>query len=768
MAQPAITRGGHARSINDSWMDRATGPHTHEVAHATGTKTASACGSGANTNDPSVKVLAENRLFFEEKIWSRRKKSVYLHLYASSKYMEFIKYWHSPNLENREEANSQKLFDLVSTCINNKAVETVKAAKTRINFSILGKLLKVILQALLIMSGIETNPGPQVWQKKGGYQWRWNKRSNKNQNKKNAKKKAQKNFTSSDHQEILSVLSFNGSCYKSDFLEEANSRGILFVLLQDVRTPADGGFHLFDGNEHYDAFVSKNQTNRNGVAIFIHKKCRFALESLHTPGERLLEVIGVIFPGTKKQTRVKLLSFYAPQNEELSRGGETAWKQLNSRLAIETPDRDTLTVVGTDANGRIANVQVDNYTIGPLCPEGHRATTNGYRLIKALQLGKLIAVNTWFGQQVSNLTFHNAQGDSQIDYLGLDYKRTDIISCKVEENWAPNAFLKTYHKPLICHFKKKKWKNNQGAFVRKNFNEVNNGVTTPSVPEDNPLKHAYRVVKLRAALKCHNENSKKKEEQLSVHQKSNRDNILGLIANMKVLRDTFSTWSDIIPHLLNLLEAHFPHPTAKQAKMEREAANKFATMETELIRCKIAEVTAELLEVSKAINLLKMEEAFRQWKKPDSEGRRTMRLNVNALFQYGVTLSKEKKKLQKKSIVQLAKDKAKTIEIKCEYILDEPKYSNRLEGSWNIVKELKMNEEKKGKPDTFNSHIMGNEGPCFMPQEKAEAFREHIISNFTESENDTLTADQWAAEEEIPAGNLPDKSTQTRISKKTR
>ena len=191
MAQPAITRGGHARSINDSWMDRATGPHTHEVAHATGTKTASACGSGANTNDPSVKVLAENRLFFEEKIWSRRKKSVYLHLYASSKYMEFIKYWHSPNLENREEANSQKLFDLVSTCINNKAVETVKAAKTRINFSILGKLLKVILQALLIMSGIETNPGPQVWQKKGGYQWHWNKRSNKNQNKKNAKKKAQ-------------------------------------------------------------------------------------------------------------------------------------------------------------------------------------------------------------------------------------------------------------------------------------------------------------------------------------------------------------------------------------------------------------------------------------------------------------------------------------------------------------------------------------------------------------------------------------------------
>ena len=646
--------------------------------------------------------------------------------------------------------------------------DDIKTARPRIQKLILWILL--ISGILLLMAGIEPNPGPRP---------RKPRRSRKAIS--------------------LKVMTWNAASLSAPEIRENTARrlkeestDVLFVQETRISPPTDDpqarerGFFTIQAEHGYTMYCSlpdeEGTATKYGCGIMLTDALVSKIAAVHSDSPRRIEVILNYGQGET----IKLAAVYAVQDNCRPESRRRDFWTTTSRMLKERYGaRRMATIVGIDANGRMASA--DGRNVGPHLLHDQE-TKNGSSLRKLLQECDLRAQNTLRhddeGGSYETFVSNRSSGrqKSQIDFVlsSADFKVKEL---RIVRNWV-DAARTDRHLPIVTTL---------SIGHRAGAAEGTAGQNRPT----NPMRLKYCASELRATKKAAAAGSTEALAQMDMLRK-----------NVAFLRDAWdgNDWDELWRDVEQAIAAQFP-----RRQMPRLAQQSVTSTRTAQLKDQIQHLTDDLLSCSKYAARLTMEECFKQWRerrqitanaesrvingkkqikctflqatnntaaygwaydndlKLIPNGEQTLIGNRVALLKYGQECKTRRAALRRELKRAQHKDHQEHVEQLAASIEQQPSLDERIHKTWDMVKNLRdkpADNNKRGAAPLIKAPDGTSQS---TPEGKAKAFADYVAANFSLAEEaDHLSDEEWEQMQEKPVNQLPETATASSISRETR
>ena len=661
------------------------------------------------------------------------------------------------------------------------------------------------LALLLVMQGVEPNPGPK------------RKRGTKNEE---------------DRKTSLKVVSWNCDSLSNPERQRraaawAHNAKVDVLLLQETRIENDKNLLTKEVGE-YTFYCSPCSGTKYGVAIGVHNTISERVVGARGHNDRLVEIF-MMEPGYPERGAspaiIRIQSIYGPQDYQRTPQGERErkkfWNDVNEHIQEKISGHRVLTIVGADCNGRLATSQ-GSPEIGPECLH-KEFTHNGHSVLELMINNRMRAVNTFkaSGQpegssppgtseqaRAKNLaTFTTASAAHQIDYI-LASKAMPILKCELAKDLRFREDVKAGHTPIMCELEYRTLPSKRSDREGPNQDESLR-------PRKGPMDLEYCPQKLRQGIHKWRSAAAVKESGRTTQQTHDLENMNAYIKAIKAAREACPaqhSWEQALQDIEKISARFFPRKTAREAKLEKaivqgEACQK--SQKTAGIEDQIDRKTGELLETRKQLTKEVAREALKQWAarckavrgaewrldshnkcewhveyEDESTGARrtgwvrdselkwvpedTSRLAAarSKVLQRGWTIKAERQRLRSDLKRSERQDRANYYDNLCKHIEEGDTFHEKLNRTWQLVKRL--NGKNKNTRSSKLSSINSDSGPQILPQDKAHAFGEFLVKSFTEDSQNMLSSEEWGMVQERTMDSLPQEATLQSISKETR
>ena len=631
----------------------------------------------------------------------------------------------------------------------------------------------LIVGLLLLIAGIEPNPGPR------------RQKPPRNRNKLNAN---------------LRVVNWNAASLNSRSLRENVCQRLReakadALLIQETRiSPPDNdpeaaqrGFFTIEEDEEYTLFCTlpddSGATAKYGCGIMLSKELRRKVCSISSDSARYLEVTLNFGSGET----LKLAAIYAVQDNcrpESLRG--EFWSNVSKGLQDKQGARKMATIAGIDANGRIATP--DGRNVGNHLLH-QQETKNGSSLKRLIQDCDLQALNTLrhdnndgAGVETYINNGRSGQRKSQIDFIlsSHDFRAHDV---RIIQDWV-DVNQSNRHLPIMATL-------DVGRRAQRGSREASSGRSV------NPMRLNYCASALRSARKAAAAGDADAQSQLNA-----------LRANVAHVRDSWaeSSWNGLWETMEEVIAMHFP-----RTKRLPAVHSSTVSVRTAQLKEQIQEATENLLDCNRHSVRLTMEQCFLQWKQrhqltANAESRwingkkqvkktflpansqnpsygwsyendlKLVPIEDNHLLQNRAALLKQGR-ICKETRAQLRRDLTKAqgrdhfahVEEMALAVEQQPSLVERSNKAWDMVNTLRDNSGGHSRKNKTQPIRAADGTTKSTPEGKAEAFAQHVTANFSEpNPADRLSDEQWEAMQERPSGEIPQMATSHSISKETR